>query len=188
LGVDLNQDCGNLCADMKNKTTTHVSKIGEWLELSATNGNHTVSITLCSDPWVTSQKRIDAHLQNLIKQVEELANELSSTEVHIDNATAQDLQDAIAEAKKQADGNYFTDWQVAVIKDGEYLNGTPAYHGTSYCKISDIRELAERHRDQADFIQINGGAYRLGDYGTIIERQAEAEPTGDWFSVKVHIK
>ena len=184
------------------------SSYGRRYFIRAECGDSRVAHDIASDPEITSDERLKAHVESTLeivlrehaeaqqKQQEELVSADPTVEgpVHrLDTLRADALRDSIRLAKRALEADFTGGWQIlAVDADGDRVTrdgDAVAYQsGGEQPTLKLLRELASAwHPKGACELVVEGMGYAFADWGNAIERREHGEPTGEWWQVSVVI-
>ena len=184
------------------------SSYGRRYFIKAECGDSRVAHDIASDPAITSDERLAAHVESTLEIVlrehaeaqqeeqEELVSVASTEEgpVHrLNTLRADALRDSIRLAKRALEADFTGGWQIlAVDADGDRVTrdgDAVAYQsGSEQPTLKLLRELASAWRPEgACELIIEGMGYAFADWGNAIERRNNGEPTGEWWQVSVVI-
>ena len=184
------------------------SRCGRRYFIEAKCGNSVIKHDIASDPAVTSDERLKAHVESTLeivlrehaeaqqKQQEELVSVVPTVEgpVHrLDTLRADALRDSIRLAKRALEADFTGGWQIlAVDADGDRVTrdgDAVAYQsGGEQPTLKLLRELASAWRPNgACELVVEGMGYAFADWGNAIERREHGEPTGEWWQVSIVI-
>jgi hypothetical protein len=170
-------------------------------------GETVIEHDISSDPAITSNERLQAHLNSTLeivlrehaeaqqKQQEELVSVVPvEGPVHsLSTLRADGLRDSIRLAKRSLEADFTGGWQIlAVDADGERVTSdgdAVAYQlGKEQPTLKLLRELAATNRKRgAVELIVEGMGYAFADWGNAIERREHGEPTSEWWQVAVRI-
>jgi|TARA_R100000084_G_scaffold108321_2_gene70688 hypothetical protein len=173
-------------------------------------GDTVIEHDIASDPAITSDERLKAHLNSTLEIVlrehaeaqqkkQELVSVVPTVEgpVHrLGTLRADALRDSIRLAKRALESDFTGGWQIlAVDADGDRVtsDGDAVAHGLASDQptLKLLRELAASWGPETDYeareLVIEGMGYAFADWGNAIERREHGEPTGEWWQVSVVI-